>query len=149
MRELSTIMVERVDQWPWSSYPATVGSRSAPDWLTTEWVLSHFGTSTKRAQTVYQRFVADGLINNRVSPWQDLRGQLFLGSEDFLRQMKARIAGMETGSVYVARQYLRSTAVRMPNRPTRAHRDPAGRSRPGGAICSRCIKPTPQATVMS
>ena len=44
--------------------------------------------------------------------WQDFRGQLFLGSEDFLRQMQARIETLEKGSVQLSR------AVRMPNRPT-------------------------------
>jgi hypothetical protein len=51
-------------------------------------------------------------MNNRVAPWQDLRGQLFLGSEDFLRQMQARIEALEKGSLQL------SKAVRMPNRPT-------------------------------
>lgn len=103
-------MVQRVDQWPWSSYLTTVGRRVGPHWLTTEWVLSHFGSSTKPAQAAYERFVAEGL--NRTSPWQNLTGQLFLGSEDFLRRTQARIEARRRGSSPF------SPPVPRPHRPT-------------------------------
>jgi len=102
-------MVEHVDQWRWSSYLTTVGRRAGPDWLTTEWVLSHFGSSTKPAQVAYERFVADGM--NRTSPWQNLTERLFLGSEDFLRRMQARIEARRGSSPF-------SPPLPRPNRPT-------------------------------
>jgi len=32
-------MVNDVDEWPWSSYPAMIGSMPTPDWLQIDWLL--------------------------------------------------------------------------------------------------------------
>ena len=104
MNPVRAKMVKRVDQWPWSSYRATAGSRSCPRWLTTDWVLGHFGSRRKPVQAAYRRFVAEGM--HGVSPWHDLRGRMFLGSETFLRQMRARIKGMGTDSEHISQAVL-------------------------------------------
>ena len=28
------------EEWPWSSYPATIGITKAPEWLDTDWLLN-------------------------------------------------------------------------------------------------------------
>jgi hypothetical protein len=71
-------------QWAWSSYRATVGETSAPAWLTTDWVLGQFGTRVGPARARYRTFVADGRGGPR--PWEQLTGQIYLGSEDFVAQ---------------------------------------------------------------
>jgi putative transposase len=35
-------MVRKVEKWPWSSYPATVGLVEKPGFLMTDWLLSSF-----------------------------------------------------------------------------------------------------------
>lgn len=75
-------VVSSVRDWPWSSYRGTAGFGRPPDWLETEGVLAWFGRERKRAQLAYRRFVAAGAL----SPWGDLRGQIWLGHEDFLRR---------------------------------------------------------------
>jgi REP element-mobilizing transposase RayT len=73
----------RVRDWRWSSYRATAGVEAAPDFLTVDWILRQFGQTRGRAQAKYREFVAEGL-NDR--PWAKLRGQIFLGNDEFIRR---------------------------------------------------------------
>jgi putative transposase len=70
--------------WAWSSYRETAGERPAPAWLWTDWILGHFGTRQGEAQMRYRQFVADGREGPR--PWEQLTGQIYLGSEAFIAQ---------------------------------------------------------------
>jgi len=70
--------------WTWSSYRATVGETTAPAWLTTDWILGQFGSRVGPAQERYRTFVAEGRGGPR--PWDQLTGQISLGSEDFIAQ---------------------------------------------------------------
>ena len=54
--------------------------------LTTDWLLSQFSESKKRAQVLYQRFVLQGI--DGTSPWNDLKGQIFLGDKGFIEGVK-------------------------------------------------------------
>lgn len=72
-------------QWPWSSYRATVGLTETPAWLTTAWVLAQFGRQRGAAQRRYRTFVLEG--GQALSPWDQLRGQIYLGSEAFCEQV--------------------------------------------------------------
>lgn len=78
-------MVKQVQHWAWSSYCATVGQVTAPAWLDTDWVLEQFGSRIPKA--AYKRFVAQGL--SQASPWEDLKGQIWLGSSTFLNSMES------------------------------------------------------------
>ena len=77
-------MVTHPRLWKWSSYRATAGAISAPPWLTTDWVLGHWGSRQREAQARYRQFVAEGREGPR--PWDQLQGQIYLGSEDFIAQ---------------------------------------------------------------
>lgn len=70
--------------WAWSSYRATAGARPRPTWLTTDWILGQFGRMQRDAQRRYRVFVAEG--RDRPRPWEQLRGQIYLGSEAFIAQ---------------------------------------------------------------
>ena len=75
-------MVTHPRLWGWSSYRDTVGERTAPNWLTTDWILGQFGTRQREAQRRYREFVAEGRDGPR--PWDQLTGQIYLGSEAFI-----------------------------------------------------------------
>jgi REP element-mobilizing transposase RayT len=77
--------VRRPEEWAWSSYGPTIGSRNCPSFLTTEWILSQFGDNAREAMAKYRRFVLDGL--RAESPWKSLKGRLCLGSAAFLKEM--------------------------------------------------------------
>lgn len=82
-------MIERLEDWPWSSYPATCGQAPLPSWLQTDWILAQFGESRTSAIAKYVAFVHEGARLPGV--WTNLQGQVFLGSEDFVTQMQTRI----------------------------------------------------------
>lgn len=71
-------------QWSWSSYRAAMGHVATPGWLTTDWMLGQFGTSRQLARQRYREFVLGG--RQVPSPWQGLKGQVFLGSEAFCQR---------------------------------------------------------------
>jgi REP element-mobilizing transposase RayT len=82
-------MVRTARDWAWSNYRATAGMDRAPEWLDTEWILAAFAGHLLDAQSAYRRFVADG--KNQPSPWEDLKNQIYLGSEAFVNEMQGRI----------------------------------------------------------
>lgn len=75
-------LVPHPRQWAWSSYRATVGESKASAWLTTDWILGQFGQRVGPAQEKYRTFVAEG--RGGPSPWDQLTGQIYLGSEEFV-----------------------------------------------------------------
>ena len=77
----------RVREWGWSSYSATAGLEAARDFLTVDWILSQFGQKRGQAQMKYREFETDGL-NDRL--WQKLKGQIFLGTEQFISRHTSR-----------------------------------------------------------
>lgn len=79
-------LVSDADQWPWSSYAAMIGDVSAPPWLNTEWVMGQFGPKKSDAVARYQDFVRAGV--GKPPLWDSLRGQIYLGSDDFLKTMQ-------------------------------------------------------------
>lgn len=82
-------MVRRLETWLWSSYLATCGQAAAPEWLQTDWILAQFGR--QRASTIrkYVQFVHEGA--RLPSVWTQLQGQIYLGSEAFVKKMQAHI----------------------------------------------------------
>jgi REP element-mobilizing transposase RayT len=73
-------VVKEPSRWQWSSYRATAAEVPAPLWLAVERVRGLFSS-----RGGYRRFAAEGI--GRDSPWKDLRGQIYLGSEEFLARM--------------------------------------------------------------
>lgn len=72
--------------WKWSSYRATAGLASVAEFLSIDWLLEQFGNNRPAAQKRYRAFVREGLENR---PWEELKGQIYLGSEKFIEQHSA------------------------------------------------------------
>lgn len=79
-------MVVNSIEWPWSSYHAMIGTAPSPSWLETDWILGQFSLQRDIAITKYMDFVQEGLGQSSV--WEQLRGQIFLGSDVFIQQMQ-------------------------------------------------------------
>ncbi len=88
--------------WKWSSYRATAGEADSPSWLTVDWVLGQFARTRARAHREYVQFVAEG-HSQEGKPWEQVQGQIYLGSEDFLQQVQQRV-GTETGAEIPVKQ---------------------------------------------
>lgn len=81
-------MVKSPGQWPWSSYRATIGKAPKPNWLNVDFLLSQFGARKGEARASYVRFVAEG--KNQPTIWRELRGQIYLGDEAFVKKLHQR-----------------------------------------------------------
>ena len=81
-------MVNNAADWVWSSYRQSVGLEPAASWLSVAALLSQFAGQRELAQQHYARFVAEGI--GIVSPWENLKGQIFLGDEQFIVRMHAQ-----------------------------------------------------------
>lgn len=90
-------MVRDPADWPWSSYAPTAGLVACPDWLAAGLVLELFSTSPGRARNSYRRFVAEGV--DAPNPWDQLRGQIYLGDAKFLENMAHRAAEVSPSAV--------------------------------------------------
>lgn len=82
-------IVEKAEDYEWSSYRATAGLIEPPDWLATQEVLAHFSNDRGVARARYAPFVSAGV--NTESPWNNLVGQMYLGSEEFVQRMRDRV----------------------------------------------------------
>lgn len=75
-------MVQDPKHWKWSSYRSTVGLSRRPKWLETDFTMSLFSNDTSDAQRKYEIFVRTG--SNRESPYEDVKGDIILGSPQFI-----------------------------------------------------------------
>jgi hypothetical protein len=94
LNPVRAVMVERPDQYPWSSYLPTLGKGVVPAFLCTEWVLANFSATLTEARRRYRRFVKDGM-GLQESPWEKLCGQVILGTATFVEQVRERFSGKE------------------------------------------------------
>lgn len=87
-------LLERPELYPWSSYLPTLGKAALPEFLCTEWLLANFSATLAEARRRYRQFVKEGL-GQQESPWEKLCGQVILGTELFVEQVRERISGKE------------------------------------------------------
>ncbi len=87
-------MVETPAAWPWSSYRATALLEPPPPWLEVDWTLRQFGSDRRSAAQRYREFVAAGIGMTR-SPWEDLKSDLYLGSDAFGERLRDLIGARE------------------------------------------------------
>ena len=86
LNPLRADMVGKLEDWPWSSYLATINAVSSPEWLDVGWLLGQFGKRRKHAIRSYTRFVMEG--KGLPSPLDQTRHQLLLGDDNFIGQYK-------------------------------------------------------------
>jgi len=87
-------LVEDPKDWPWSAYPQLIGCNQKIPCLSTDWILAQFGPERKAAIEAYQEFVLSGIDVG--SPLEKVKGQLFLGPENFMDQIKHLIHEQES-----------------------------------------------------
>ncbi len=86
LNPLRADMVKKLEDWPWSSYLATINAVSAPECLDVDWLLGQFGKQRKSAIRDYVKFVMKG--KGVPSPLDQTRHQLLLGDDNFVGQYK-------------------------------------------------------------
>lgn len=74
-------MVEKPEDWKWSSYLATTGKAPPHSCLTTDWILGQFSRTRAKAAKEYRQFVHWGIGK---TIWNEVKGQTLLGEDDFV-----------------------------------------------------------------
>jgi putative transposase len=82
-------MVERPEDYRWSSYRAKAGYEEAPAWLEMSG-LDQLGPDREAAQAEYRAFV-EAKIGVEDTIWDNLVGQVFLGSAAFIERVQELI----------------------------------------------------------
>jgi putative transposase len=80
-------MVERPEDYRWSSYRATAGLEAAPAWLDAAAVRNFFDQDAAIAQAQYREFVL-ARIGNSDSLWDHAINGIYLGTEAWAKQMR-------------------------------------------------------------
>jgi putative transposase len=83
-------MVERPEDYRWGSYRITAGYAEPRDWVGSSWTLRQFGEDVESQQREYRKFVEAGAHITR-SPLEDCVNQIYLGSGQWLQEMRARV----------------------------------------------------------
>ncbi len=76
--------VAKPEDWPWSSYAATLGLRPKPRFLTCDLVLGEMGLNKQSARENYRKFV-QAIINDSLD-LADLARLPLIGNDDFIRK---------------------------------------------------------------
>jgi hypothetical protein len=122
-------MVKRPEQWTWSSYRASLGLVPADDFLAADALLALFASRRNTARERYAKFVAEGI--RAPSPWQQLKGQVFLGDDGFVEKMQKQLGKQQREDVQIpvahrrppppTLQQIESTAANRNSAILRAH----------------------------
>jgi REP element-mobilizing transposase RayT len=91
-------MVKHPHTWRWSSYRGTVGEEPNPPWLSVDWLLGQLADQRHRAREFYRRFVNEGIKRPEI-PLTKLSGQIYLGSEAFLKKVQSRLEARKDSEV--------------------------------------------------
>lgn len=85
-------MVERPEEYGWSSYPDYLGLRKAPAWLDWETVVGELAKDRRRARAAYRCFVEAGMGDAATSPLAAAVGGMFLGGAAWVDEWRRRLA---------------------------------------------------------
>jgi len=81
-------IIEKPELYRWSSYSAFIGKQKSPKFLMTDWLLSNFGSNTKKARKNYKEFIEGIDIKAVKDPSKQLEGGFILGDTDFVNWVK-------------------------------------------------------------
>lgn len=82
-------LVEKPEDYPWSSYRSYIGQSPAAEWLKTEFIPSYFGQPRTQAGIRYRKFVEELQGRGYDSPLRKAIGTAVLGSADFVGKARA------------------------------------------------------------
>ena len=103
-------LCKRPGQWSWSSHRAIGKDRDPSPWLAVAPVLKAFASAEEGPRKGYRSYVAEG--KGVPSPLAEVRAQMYLGDNAFLRDMATRIRDLPADQV--------PAAMLHPDRPTAA-----------------------------
>jgi len=98
-------LVERPEDYPWSSYFWYLEESETPSWLKREWLLDYFGNYAN-ARERYRDFVEADLGSPSAFPKNRVFAQAVLGSQEFLRKVQTVLGAENIPCEVVGRKAL-------------------------------------------
>lgn len=99
-------VVERPEQYRWSSYSGYIGRGKEYEWVEYAWILSQFGSRRLRARRKYREYTEEALSKKIENPLKGLRGQVILGGEEFVKRIRGMLTGETLSQEIVERKRL-------------------------------------------
>jgi putative transposase len=81
-------LVEKPEDYPWSSYRDYTGGRKPAGWLKRDFILEYFDAKEPAAQEKYKTFVNQLAKENYETPLKDLFASTILGCAEFITYLK-------------------------------------------------------------
>ena len=72
-----------------------IGKAAPLAWLTTDDSVGRVWQESGWSETEYQEFITEGMGSESI--WKDLKGQIYLGDDDFVEQMQGKATGASKG----------------------------------------------------
>jgi len=92
----------RLRNYPWSSYPAYAGLNKRFGFVDKEMVLGQLGGPINTRQARYRRYTEEGLLRDIENPFEAVKWQAMLGSENFIRRMRDRLRAVSSNGGEIA-----------------------------------------------
>lgn len=108
---LRASMVTQLVEYDWSSYRATTGNCTAPDWLVVDDVLANFDADRAKAVVAFEAF-CDHIEETGI--WDNLTNQIFLGDEAFTKAQLSKLTSTGVMSD-ISKVQRRPTPLPLPN----------------------------------
>lgn len=86
-------VVEKPENYPWTSYLYYIDKKKAFRWLTTGWLLLYFGKRPAEAQRTYRVFVEAKIGTPEDNPLSKALASTILGRPDFVDQIREKYLG--------------------------------------------------------
>ena len=99
-------VVEKPEQYRWSSYPGYVGKGKEHEWVEYSWILSEFGRYRLGAKRKYREYTEEALNRKVESPFKSLHSQVILGGEEFIKRIKRMLTGKALSHEIIERRRL-------------------------------------------
>ncbi|MBI4056913.1 MAG: transposase, partial [Elusimicrobia bacterium] len=83
-------IVNKPEDYQWSSYSALIGLREPEIFLERKWLLSQMGSAASREEEFFHQFTLQGL-GDKWDPSKEARGGSVLGKNDFIRWVREKM----------------------------------------------------------
>ncbi|MBN2580383.1 MAG: transposase [Pirellulales bacterium] len=100
-------LVQRPEDYPYSSYRSYCGKERQWPWVASASVLQEFDRDSAAARRAYRRFVYAGIAEKKSSPFVEAEGGLILGSSKFIDRIRKLLGKLPSNREVPALRQLR------------------------------------------
>lgn len=86
-------LVEKPEDYRWSSYPGYHRKSQSLSWVSYDLILGEFGADDKQARRAYREFVRAGMDEESFDPFATAVESLILGSDAFVERIQSMLVG--------------------------------------------------------